>query len=242
MANRSSSSIYEKLSITKGDTEVNLVGKVVGFDYYESLLSPNVTATIGFIDSGSTLKDESKNIFGTIYNTLPITGGEEIKYKIGPLKGSLFNNAANNLNQESQRESVIMSLISKEGLENYNIANSKKYNGNISDSVKKILQSSFNVKETNLDIDKTGNGYSFVGANDNPFELVTDLASMSTYAEGNPGFFFYQTREGFKYKAIDSLIKQQPKETYYYSGAMTSGIEDDHNNTKIVSFFVFGCL
>ena len=69
-----------------------------------------------------------KNIFGTIYNTLPITGGEEIKYKIGPLKGSLFNNAANNLNQESQRESVIMSLISKEGLENYNIANSKKYN------------------------------------------------------------------------------------------------------------------
>jgi hypothetical protein len=238
MANRSSSSIYEKLSITKGDTEVNLIGKVVGFDYYESLLSPNVTATIGFIDTGSTLKDESKNIFGTIYNTLPITGGEEIKFKIGPLKGSLFNNAATNPNQESQRESVVMSLISKEGIENFNIANSKKYNGNISDSVKKILQSSFNVKETNLDIDKTGNGYSFVGANDNPFELVTDLASMSTYAEGNPGFFFYQTREGFKYKAIDNLIKQEPKETYYYSGAMTSGIEDDHNNNKIISFSV----
>jgi hypothetical protein len=238
MANRSSSSIYEKLSITKGDTEVNLIGKVVGFDYYESLLSPNVTATLAFVDTGSALLDESNNVQGTIYNTLPITGGEEIKYKIGQLEGSLYNNAANNLNQESQRESVMMSLISKEGLENYNIANSKKYNGKISDNVKKILQNSFNTKNSELNLDETSNGYSFVGGNDTPFELITELASMSTFAGGNPGFFFYQTREGFKYKAIDNLIKQKPKETYYYYGAMTASLEDDHNNCKIASFSV----
>ena len=238
MANRSSSSIYEKLSITKGDTEVNLIGKVVGFDYYESLLSPNVTATLGYIDTGSALLDESKNVQGTIYNTLPITGGEEIKYKIGQLEGSLYNNGAVNPNQESQRESVVMSLISKEGLENYNIANSKKYNGKISDNVKKILQNSFNIKNSELNLDETSNGYSFVGGNDTPFELITELASMSTFAGGNPGFFFYQTREGFKYKAIDNLIKQKPKETYYYYGAMTAGLEDDHNNYKIASFSV----
>ena len=238
MANTASSSIYEKLSITKGATEVNLIGKVVGFDYYESLLSPNVTATLAFVDTGNTLKDESINAQGTIYNTLPITGGEEIKYKIGQLEGSLFNIAANNLNQESQRESVVMSLISKEGLDNYNIANSKKYNGNITDSVRSILKSSFNSQDNKLDLDQTGNGYSFIGGNDTPFDLITEIASKSTFPNGNPGFFFYQTREGFKYKAIDNLIKQTPKETYYYYGAMTSGIEDDHNNYKIASFSV----
>ena len=238
MANTASSSIYEKLSITKGATEVNLIGKVVGFDYYESLLSPNVTATLAFVDTGNTLKDESINAQGTIYNTLPITGGEEIKYKIGQLEGSLFNIAANNLNQESQRESVMMSLISKEGLDNYNIANSKKYNGNITDSVRSILKSSFNSQDNKLDLDQTGNGYSFIGGNDTPFDLITEIASKSTFPNGNPGFFFYQTREGFKYKAIDNLIKQTPKETYYYYGAMTSGIEDDHNNYKIASFSV----
>lgn len=238
MANTASSSIYEKLTITKNDREVNLANRTVSFDYYESLLSPNVTATLAFVDTGSTLLDESKNVQGTIYNTLPITGGEEIKYKIGQLEGSLFNNAANNLNQESQRESVMMSLISKEGLENYNIVNSKKYNGKISDNVKKILQNSFNTKDSELNLDDTSNTYSFSGGNDTPFELISELASKSTFAGGNPGFFFYQTREGFKYKAIDKLIKQPPKETYYYSGAMTSGIEDDHNNTKIVSFSV----
>ena len=131
MANRASSSIYEKLTITKNGREVNLAGRTVSFDYYESLLSPNVTATLAFMDTNSTLKDEKINAQGTIYNTLPITGGEEIKYNIREFEGSLFNNAAVNLNQESQRESVMMSLISKEGLENYNIANSKKYNGTL---------------------------------------------------------------------------------------------------------------
>ena len=68
-----------------------------------------------------------------------------------------MNNSANQLNQESQRESVMMSLISKEGFENYNIANSKKYNGNITDNVKKILQQSFNttIDETSSNFDKT---------------------------------------------------------------------------------------
>ena len=166
MANTASSSTYEKLTITQDGKEVNLAGKTVEFNYFESLLSPNVTATLSFVDSGFSLTDEKRNAEGSIYNTLPITGGEEIKYKIRELEGTLLNNSAINSNQESQRESVMMSLISKEGFENYNIANSKKYNGNITDNVKKILQQSFNttIDETSSNFDKTANSYSFIGA------------------------------------------------------------------------------
>ena len=238
MANTASSSIYEKLLIIKDGREVNIAGKVSTFDYFESILSPNVTANLSFVDTGDSLKDEKINVQGTIYNTLPITGGEEIKYKIGQLEGSLFNNAANNVNQESQRETVMMSLISKEGLENYNIANSRKYSGNITDSVKKIVKSSFNTVDSKLDFDKTSNGYAFVGSNDTPFELIIELASKSTFGGGNPGFFFYQTRAGFKYKAIDNLIKQEPKETYFYTGALKSGTDNNSNSRKITSFSV----
>ena len=240
MANTASSSIYEKLTITKNGREVDLAGKTVGFDYFESLLSPNITATLSFVDTGFSLKDEKRNAQGSIYNTLPITGGEEIKYKIGKLEGTLLNNAAINLNQESQRESVMMSLISKEGLENYNIANSKKYNGKITNSVKKILKDSFNIDtdSESPNFDESSNAYSFVGANDTPFDLMIELASKSVPDRGNPGFFFYQTREGFKYRAIDNLIKQEPKETYYYDGALTSGVENDRNNFKIASFSI----
>ena len=83
MANTASSSIYEKLLIIKDGREVNIAGKVSTFDYFESILSPNVTANLSFVDTGDSLKDEKINAQGTIYNTLPITGGEEIKYKIG---------------------------------------------------------------------------------------------------------------------------------------------------------------
>ena len=44
MANTASSSIYEKLLITKDGREVNIAGKVSTFDYFESILSPNVTS------------------------------------------------------------------------------------------------------------------------------------------------------------------------------------------------------
>ena len=112
MANTASSSGYEKLTITKNGREVNIAGKTVEFNYFESLLSPNVTATLSFVDSGFSLIDEKLNAEGSIYNTLPITGGEEIKYKIRELEGTLLNNSAVNSNQESQRESIMMSLIS----------------------------------------------------------------------------------------------------------------------------------
>ena len=60
MANTASSSIYEKLTITKNGREVDLAGKTVGFDYFESLLSPNITATLSFVDTGFSLKDEKR--------------------------------------------------------------------------------------------------------------------------------------------------------------------------------------
>ena len=37
---------FELLTITKGSKEIPLVGKMTSFDYYESILSPNVTAKI----------------------------------------------------------------------------------------------------------------------------------------------------------------------------------------------------
>jgi hypothetical protein len=99
MANASSSSIYEKLSIIKGDREVSLE--------FKTTRSPNVTATMTFVDTAGALKNEKENRSGTIYNTLPITGGEEIQFiinsKLGVIKDNLFVNTAVNLNQESVR-------------------------------------------------------------------------------------------------------------------------------------------
>tara|TARA_B100001173_G_scaffold201717_1_gene173948 strand:+ start:1137 stop:2411 length:1275 start_codon:yes stop_codon:yes gene_type:complete len=245
MANAASSSIYEKLSITKDGREVSLEGKTTSFDYYESLLSPNVTATMTFVDTGNAIEDikENKGRRGTIYNSLPITGGELIRFKIssklGIVQDNLRVNTAINLNQESQRESVALSLISNEGLSNHNIMVSEKYNGNIGNSVKKILKNKFNLQDSKIDVDTTSNTYFFSGKNDTPFDLILYLASVSNAPKpSNPGYFFYQTKDGYKFKSIDKLIVQEPKATYYHSGAIKASLVEDLNDNKIIKFSI----
>ena len=48
MAKAAQASIYEVLTINKDGKEVNLQGKTTSFDYYESVLSPNVTASFEY--------------------------------------------------------------------------------------------------------------------------------------------------------------------------------------------------
>ena len=77
---------FELLTITKGSKEIPLVGKMTSFDYYESILSPNVTAKISYVDTGGGAKHDgeydNQERTGTIYNSLPITcdGTEKNKF------------------------------------------------------------------------------------------------------------------------------------------------------------------
>ena len=56
MAKASAASKYSEITLTKDrdgeEIKVQLEGKTVAFDYYESILSPNVTATMAVVDTG----------------------------------------------------------------------------------------------------------------------------------------------------------------------------------------------
>ena len=94
MANPSSAAKYQLFTITKNNKTFPLQSKVTSFDYYESLLSPNITATMTFVDSGLVEKGDEAVRYnkeydkqerpGTLYNALPIVGdgSEEIRFKI----------------------------------------------------------------------------------------------------------------------------------------------------------------
>ena len=78
---------YEILSISKdGGKDIPLEGKTTSFDYYESILSPNITATMTFVDTGGSVgypqEYDRQERVGSIYNALPITGGEKLGFGI----------------------------------------------------------------------------------------------------------------------------------------------------------------
>ena len=131
MANAADAANYQLLTLTKGDKEIVLEGKTTSFDYYESLLSPNITAIMTIVDTGGSIEYDSEydrqERFGGIYNALPLTGdgSEEVKFKIANALGTLdftrkplYVNCSVNPDLESQRDSIILSLVSKSAFVN----------------------------------------------------------------------------------------------------------------------------
>ena len=238
---------YETLTIDKNGKRVNIQGKTTSFDYYESLFSPNVTALMTLVDTGGTVQSDSKydkqQRIGTLYNALPITGGEKIEAVISSALGKLsfdksypfYVNGASNPAQKSNREAVLLSLVSNPGIVDAQSSLFEKYNGRISDTVKKMLKVNLNIPDTKLNIEPTRNSYSFLGRGKQAFQNVLELSAKSIPLNGDPGYFFYETQKGFNFRSIDSLISQEPKQTYRRYDILKEGVTNDSNNYKILS-------
>tara|TARA_Y100000004_G_scaffold91312_1_gene102331 strand:- start:2964 stop:4316 length:1353 start_codon:yes stop_codon:yes gene_type:complete len=232
---------FEFIDITKDSKKIPLIGKMTTFDYYESLLSPNVTAKLSYVDTGGGVKHDGKydtqERVGTIYNSLPIEsqGEEKINFKLTNSLGTLdyttktlVINGSANLDQESNRESVILDLISQVGHKNLQEEVRKNYTGLSTNSliVSKIGQEKLGIT---INVDPTKNKYPFIGNKKKPFEILMMLATKSVPLEGNPGYFFYETRDGHNFFAIDSLISKTPVATYYKTDVNRSSNTTDTN-------------
>ncbi len=257
MANPAAAAKYQLFTITKNNKTFPLQSKVTSFDYYESLLSPNITAIMTFVDSGLVEKGDETVRYnkeydkqerpGTLYNALPIVGdgSEEIRFKISSGLGTLdfsrtplFVNGATNPDQSSTRESIILNLVSKSAITNQETHVKKNYanhtnNTNIVESIAKNI-----LKIDKLKVDETSNKYPFIGNNKSPFDILLMLSSKSAPKKGNPGFFFYETREGHNFKSIDSLIDKEPIATYFRNDVNKSSVSDNSNDFKINTFSV----
>lgn len=244
---------FDHLKINKNGKVVDISGadpfgaRTTTFDYYESLFAPYLTANITFVDVGRSIEYDTKydpqGRIGSLYNALPITGdgSERVEFKIRA--GDLFLdfirdyfivNGAVDLGKESNRQGVALSLISQTGLKNRETYVSKKYITPISQSVYNIAKSILEIPENKLDIETTKNKYCFAGNGIPPCEWLLSLSSKALPEKGNPGFFFYETREGHKFKSIDSLISQEPVYTYFKNDVNQANQQSDVNNFKIL--------
>ena len=249
MSKAASVSKYEIMTISKNGKEVRLEGKTVAFDYYESIRSPNVTATMLIVDTGGSVsysKDYDKQErIGSIYNALPLTGREQLKFRISSTLGELnfsqkplFVNAAANPDQNSQRESIALSLFSEGAKLNSESDVLRKYQGNIGDSVRTLINQFLTSKSDRVrinEIQKTANAYNFVGNSRSVFEVICSLGAKSTVEKDSAGFFFFETQDGFNFKSIDSLVSQKPVARYYKSEVLQENMDNPANDFKILS-------
>jgi hypothetical protein len=225
--------------------EIPLKGKVVNFYYYESLLSPHITANFTYVDTGATaIADKNNDVqsrIGTLSSAIPEMGNQTVSFvfenSLGKLDFTRYNLKVDRnaiLAQESQRESVFVRLTSPIADQNEKNRVMGKFYNNIGDNARKIIQNNLLVKSDRIKLDQTRNSYAFTGSNRKPCDVLLDLAFSSIPTQGSPGFFFYETKSGIHFKSIDNLISQQPKETYFYNQTFRSELETDGNYRRIL--------
>jgi hypothetical protein len=247
-------SIYQELTLESNDQKrtVDIKSGTASIDYYEDIFSPTITAKIQVANTGDSIQapDKEKNPDGprqSIYNGLPLRGGERLALKIGgnsktnlgldfasDIKDYFYVSSITNVISENQRETFTLNLVSREAITNETTRIGKKYptSSSIDTSVRDILENIIKTDRIGA-IDKTQNNYGFIGNLRKPFTTLVWLASKGVPADvsgdATAGFVFYQTKEGFQFRSIDGLIGQKSKATYTYTEVNKSNIERDND-------------
>jgi hypothetical protein len=247
-------SIYEELILESNDQKrtVDIRTGTVSIDYYEDIFSPTITAKIQVGNTGDSIRAQDNEggatgAFQSIYNGLPLRGGERVSLKIAgnsktnpgldfatDEKDYLYVSSISNVISESQREFFELNLVSREALTNETVRVPKKFpsSQSISDSVENIIKEYLKTDKIDV-VDKTQNKYGFIGNLRKPFTVLVWLASKgvpeSSKKDATAGYVFFQTQDGFSFRSIDKLISQPSKATYLYSDVNQTGYEKDND-------------
>jgi len=126
-----------------GETSVDITNSILYADYYEDILSPCITMTIQVMNSAS------------LFNILPLRGGERVAFSAETGFGeftlddeyTMYVYKVSGLDAQKTNEMFTLHLVSREVLTNETNRCLKRYEGNLKETVKKILDEVFVTKK-----------------------------------------------------------------------------------------------
>ena len=183
-------------------------------DYYESIESPSISMTVTFIDIDQVIGREG--ITGGEYIDLTVKDGDVDEFKITSKKQKLILNSVRNMITETNKQVATLEFVSVESIINETARVNKKYTGNVSETVSKLLTNGEGSDKKGiqsskeLEKDDALNSYSFVGNLKRPFDTIQWLCPKTQSSSKDFGFLFYETLDGYVFKSIKSLLEQEP--------------------------------
>ena len=264
---------YNYVSIqspTSGKIAIDLTNHLIQTQYFEDLLSPIITmkmrvrSEFNYVAKvpirGGEMVAFSAEVGGTTVQFGEIDGNGNIT----PNSGELYVYKLSDLSQPSQAQDFVLNLTSLEFLKNETSRCQKKFKSQkISEHVRDIL---LNVMKVNPDrilknnIEDSDNSYTFIGNNRKPFYTIEWLCpkaianspvqgvsgdGSSAKGKGTAGFLFYENRDGFNFKSVESLVrsttlrsnKAKPAQNYVYKGQGATGNPYDTSENISINQF-----
>jgi hypothetical protein len=254
-------SLYDQLILESNDQArtIDLISGAIAFEYFEDLFSPTITAKIKVVNNGNVIApaDNPDGERQSIYNGLPLRGGERLALKIAGNSSTnpglnftkssddyLYVSSITDVITETNRETFTLHLVSREAITNETVRVPIKFptSFRISDSVEKILKDYLKTNKIGT-INVSSNKYGFIGNLRKPFTILIWLASKAvpqSSEDATAGFLFYQTQDGFQFRSLDDLMMQKPKAKYTYTQAIESYDEKNqkiNNDFKILNYY-----
>jgi hypothetical protein len=208
-----------------GETDGYEIKQMINtISYVESITSPFVAATMSIADSAGLLND------------LPIQGGETVKITVQttsserPQEYTFLVWKIGNRATKNNTQVYTLGLLSEEALNNEYVRVFKPLKGNVRDIVAKLLSEDLKSKKT-LTSEPTKFDVKMIPANRRPFDLISSLSVKSVpstsstpknpksdlktsnekqKASGTAGFFFWETKRGYNFYSVDSLLSSKP--------------------------------
>ena len=198
------SSLKEPQNITAGVTDIS---------YFEDITVPHIELKVTFVDVDQLLG--RLGVTGGEYIDLTVLygDGDQTKFEIRAEDHKLILNCVRDMVTDFNKQVATLEFVSVEDFVNQTARVNQKYTGNITETVKKLLNDSTALgTDKNLESDEAANSYSFVGNLKHPIETIQWLCSKTQASKDSFGFLFYETFDGYNFMSIKSLLEQEPIE------------------------------
>jgi hypothetical protein len=235
----------EEFSVETKEGFIDLTQSISAVTYSENITSPSTYVSLLIVNTAG------------ILSKLKLRGGERVRLIIKQdatgLKFSLDENNntyyvynIGNSTTESTKELFTIDLIPGEMFTNETTRVFRRYDSTLDTTVSKILKEELKTtRYSSSNIEKSVNKYSFMGNARKPFTVLGWLcpkgipqveSGKSGNTIGTAGFLFFENKDGYNFKSVDSLFdkNRQPKETYSYR-EIVPGPADPRANFRITS-------
>ena len=182
----------------------NVRNQIIQLRIFEDIFSPFIT--------GSIVLKESFDL----QSLLPLIGEEFIEIKVStptldkPITGLFHIYKMNDkVNLGDRAIGYELNFISAEALIDSNKKISKVFSGKISDIVRTFVVDKIDGLESKkkFNVENTRNTIKYVSPYWGPIQNLTFLSDNSISENQSPSFLFYENRDGFNFKSLESMYK-----------------------------------
>ena len=225
-------SIEKAEIITSSGQVIDVSANIVEINFYEDIFSSSVTGELFLLD-----------VLNLVTNG-PIIGQEQLQLRVTTPSFEDNHNKINFVDEVLMIHKVALrtpvsntaqmyklSFISKEALTNERITVSKSFDGTYDNLVVDMLKTE--LKSTkNIFVENTLNSKRLIIPDIHPFDVIRQASTQSvSETNSSPTFLFYETRSGYHFRSLESLMKKQVINEYFYG---KPNISSEKSEDKIV--------